>query len=74
MPAADQETNTDLIEAFVVRLNNKVTADCVWNRRPGKGGGRGAGGQRHGRGGGGEKAQGREAGGRGGHGAKGSRG
>ena len=34
MPAADQETNTDLIEAFVVRLNNKVTADRVWNRRP----------------------------------------
>ncbi len=34
MPAADQETNTDLIEAFVVRLCNKVTADRVWNRRP----------------------------------------
>ncbi len=34
MPAADQETNLDLIEAFVVRLNNKVTADRVWNRRP----------------------------------------
>ncbi len=34
MPAADQETNTDLIEAFVVRLNNKVTADRIWNRRP----------------------------------------
>ncbi len=31
MPAADQETNTDLIEAFVVRLSNKVTADRVWN-------------------------------------------
>ncbi len=34
MPAADKETNTDLIEAFVVRLNNKVTTDRVWNRRP----------------------------------------
>ncbi len=34
MPAANQETNTNLIEAFVMRLHNKVTADRVWNRRP----------------------------------------
>ncbi len=34
MPAADHETNTDLIEVFVVRLNNKVTADRVLNRQP----------------------------------------
>ncbi len=34
MPAADQETNTDLNEAFAVRLSNKVMADRVWNRRP----------------------------------------
>ncbi len=29
MPAADQETSTDRIKAFVVRLSNKVTADRV---------------------------------------------
>ena len=34
MPAANQETNSDLIETFVVCLSNKVTADRVWNRRP----------------------------------------
>ena len=34
MPTTDQETNTDLIEAFVICLSNKVMVDRVWNRRP----------------------------------------